>query len=89
MHGAYRMNSHSKKIAEIARSEDDLSNVFWPIQAFNEFCWVRLPRRSVDRLQCGYLDPQENLACRIGDKEQFVPWHLFKDLQDVLKKMKN
>ena len=78
-----------EEVAENTRNEDDLRNVLRPIQAFHEFYWVRTPRGKVDRHQRGYLDAQERPACRIGDKEKLFPWHLFRDLSDVLTKGKN
>ena len=75
-----------EEVAENTRNEDDLCNVLQLIQAFSEFYWVRLPRRKVDWLQHAHLDPQERLACHIGDKEKLFPRHLFEDLQDILKK---
>ena len=78
-----------EEVAENTRNEDELRNVLQPLQAFHEFYWIRTPRRKVDRHQRGYLDAQERPACRIGDKEKLIPWHLFEDLGDVLMKGKN
>lgn len=62
-----------KEVAKNTQNEDDFCNVLQPIQAFNEFHWVRQPRRKVDRLQHGYLDLEERPACRIHDKEKLFP----------------
>jgi hypothetical protein len=67
-----------KEAAENTQNKDDFCNVLQLNKAFNEFYWVRLPRRKVDRLQRGYLDPQGRSACHIRDKERLFAYHLLK-----------
>lgn len=80
----------SEEVAENTCNEDDLHNVLRPIQVFGECYWVRLPKKKIDHLQRGYLTPIERPTCHISDKEIFFfLWHLFQDLQNILRIGKN
>lgn len=50
------------------------------IQANCELYWIQVVERKSHSHACGYIPPDEKLACRIGGDPKLFPWHMFDDL---------